>query len=156
LPAPYWPDVASCGDEPEIDATLITAARPILHVRQSQSHHPHGLSGSVPTPHASRRHGDLGVVRPSENRASDSIIVGIHEAAGATDARESAPTACTRTSIPGPQFVRHPVKLDVPHRNRAAPRTTSSDDVAQPGVSGACSRVLLQMMPPRSPIVTPP
>jgi len=26
LAAPYWPDIASCGDQPEIDATLITAA----------------------------------------------------------------------------------------------------------------------------------
>ncbi len=26
---------------------------------------------------------------------------------------------------------------------------------SQPGVTGACSRVPLQMMPPRSPIVTP-
>jgi hypothetical protein len=26
LAAPYWPDIASCGDQPEIDATLMTAA----------------------------------------------------------------------------------------------------------------------------------
>src|SRR5215510_5075948 len=26
LAAPYWPDIASCGDQPEIDATLITTA----------------------------------------------------------------------------------------------------------------------------------
>src|SRR5207248_8373896 len=32
LAAPYWPDIASCGDQPEIDATLITAAlgRPFM------------------------------------------------------------------------------------------------------------------------------
>ena len=27
LAAPYWPDIASCGDQPEIEATLITPAR---------------------------------------------------------------------------------------------------------------------------------
>ena len=32
LAAPYWPDIASCADLPEIDATLMTAApvRPFM------------------------------------------------------------------------------------------------------------------------------
>src|SRR3954447_21311543 len=32
LAAPYWPDIASCGDQPEIDAILMTAVpgRPLM------------------------------------------------------------------------------------------------------------------------------
>ena len=37
-----------------------------------------------------------------------------------------------------------------------SPWSLSGPLAAHPGVSGACTRVPLQMMPPRSPIVTPP
>src|SRR5436309_11111435 len=43
LAAPYWPDIVSCGDQPEIDATLMTGAPGrSLHAWQRQPHHSHG------------------------------------------------------------------------------------------------------------------
>src|SRR5437763_13174414 len=44
LAAPYCPDMASCGVQPEIDCDVDhRGSRPAFHMRQSEPHHSHGL-----------------------------------------------------------------------------------------------------------------